>query len=482
MDYSIFDMTDMQVDELIHVLRQFDEPAAEPIVQTLIERLQILIDIGLGYLTLTRETSSLSSGESQRVKLVRHLSSNLTDMLYIFDEPSIGLHPRDVHRMNKLLMTLRDKGNTLLVVEHDPDVIKIADYVIDMGPYAGMHGGEIVYAGSYNGLLSAPTLTGECLQMHIAIKENPRAGIEYYESEKSSLHNLKNISLRVPKHVFTVITGVAGSGKSTLVNKVFAKTYPEVITVDQSPVHANSRSNPATYSGVMDAIRTLFSEANDVNAGFFSYNSKGACEACKGAGTIELNLSFMDMMIMPCEECDGKRFKKDVLQYQYKEKNILSVMNMTIEEAFSFFDTPQIKKKLQNLIDVGLGYMTLGQPLSTLSGGECQRMKLARELNKKGNIYILDEPTTGLHRSDIQHILSIIDKLVDKGNTVIAIEHNLDVMKHADWIVDMGPDSGSHGGEILFEGLPIDLMACKKSITAEFLRDSPRLDPAGRPH
>lgn len=467
--YSIYDLTAMQLDELMKILMEIDEPNAKPIIAGIVERLKSLCDIGLSYLTLTRETPTLSGGESQRVKMVKYLSSNLTGLMYIFDEPSTGLHPRDVYRLNELLVKLRDKGNTVLVVEHDPDVIQIADYIIDVGPNAGSGGGNIMYSGSYQGLLTSDTLTAKYLSSKTEINAKPRSVSDFLESRKSSLHNLKNVSLRIPKGVFTAVTGVAGSGKSTLVNEVFAKDFPEAIRIDQSPVHANIRSNPATFSGIMDAIRKAFSDANNVESGLFSYNSKGACETCGGTGIVQLNLSFMDVMEVECSDCNGSRFKQDVLQYLYKGKNIVEIMEMSVTEALDFFEVKSIQTKLKSMNTVGLGYLSLGQPLNTLSGGECQRLKLAKELNTKGNIYILDEPTTGLHMSDVSNILRIINKLVDKGNTVVVIEHHLDVIRNCDWIIDLGPDGGTAGGEILYEGPPMGILDCERSVTAKYL-------------
>lgn len=469
MGYSIADLTAMQVDELLELIRKIDDKNVKPIIKNLTERLTDLIGIGLDYVSLDRETSTLSGGESQRVKMVKHLTSSLTDAIYIFDEPSIGLHPRDVHRLNELLIKLRDKGNTVIVVEHDPDVIKVADYIVDVGPKAGTKGGRIMFEGSFEGLLKAKTLTGEYIERSLPIKGNPRTSNDFYETKKSSLHNLKNVSLRIPKGIFTVVTGVAGSGKSTLVKGVFAKEYKDSIIIDQSPVSANLRSNPATFTGIMDQIRKLFADENEVSAGLFSYNSEGACETCKGRGYIETDLSFMDSVETICEECGGKRFKHEVLHYKYNGRSIVEVLEMTIAEAVDFFVQKEIINKLKHIVDVGLHYMTLGQPLDTLSGGECQRLKLAKELSKKGNIYIMDEPTTGLHMSDITSILAIIERLVDKGNTVIVIEHNLDVIRNADWIIDVGVEGGSRGGQILFEGTPGNLRNCKESITAKYL-------------
>jgi len=469
MGYSIADLTAMQVDSLLELVEKIQDKNIKPIILSLSERLSDLINIGLDYVSLDRETSTLSGGESQRVKMVKHLTSSLTDTMYIFDEPSIGLHPRDVHMLNELLFKLRDKGNTVIVVEHDPDVIKIADYIVDVGPKAGTDGGRIMFEGSYNNLLNTKTLTAEYIGRHLPIKSKPRTWNDFYETQKSSLHNLKNVSLRIPKGIFTVVTGVAGSGKSTLVNGVFAQEYKDAIIIDQSAVSANLRSNPATFTGIMDEIRKLFADENKVSAGLFSYNSEGACEACKGRGSIKTDLSFMDSIETPCEECDGKRFKAEVLEYKFNSKSIVDVLAMTIAEAVDFFTQKEIINKLKHIADVGLHYMTLGQPLDTLSGGECQRLKLAKELSKKGNIYIMDEPTTGLHMSDITSILTIINHLVEKGNTVIVIEHNLDVIRNADWIIDVGVEGGSKGGQILFEGTPYDLKNCKESITAKYL-------------
>jgi excinuclease UvrABC ATPase subunit len=467
--YSIADLTAMQVDELLELVRKVDDKNVNPIIKNLTERLTDLIQIGLDYVSLDRETSTLSGGESQRVKMVKHLTSSLTDAMYIFDEPSIGLHPRDVHRLNELLIKLRDKGNTVIVVEHDPDVIRAADYIVDVGPHAGNKGGRIMFEGSFDDLLKAKTLTAEYMLRNLPLKSKPRVSKDFYETKKSSLHNLKNVSLRIPKGIFTVVTGVAGSGKSTLVNGVFAKEYEDAIIIDQSAVSANLRSNPATFTGIMDQIRKLFADENKVSAGLFSYNSEGACESCKGRGYIETDLSFMDSVETLCEECGGKRYKQEVLDYKYNGKSIVEVLEMTIAEAVDFFEQKEIKNKLKHIVDVGLHYMTLGQPLDTLSGGECQRLKLAKELSKKGNIYIMDEPTTGLHMSDITSILAIIDRLVDKGNTVVVIEHNLDVIRNADWIIDVGVEGGSRGGQIIFEGTPADLRNCEESITAKYL-------------
>lgn len=468
--YNIYDLTSMQLTDMQVALSGLEEDlSANPAVESIKQRVQNLIDIGLGYLSLDRESSTLSGGESQRVKMVKHLSSSLTGLCYIFDEPSIGLHARDVHRLNELLIKLRDKGNTVLVVEHDPDVMKIADCIVDMGPRAGSQGGQIVYEGGFEELKDADTLTARFLKSKAELKASPRPVRSFLESSASTLHNLKNVSLKVPEGLLTVVTGVAGSGKSTLVNEVFAKQHPNLVCIDQRAVAANSRSNPATFVGVMDRIRKLFAEENEVSPSLFSYNSEGACPMCKGTGSIEINLSFMDTLSQICPECGGKRYKKEVLAYRYKERNIVDVMEMTVADALDFFDDSSLRGKLKSLCDVGLSYMTLGQPLSTLSGGECQRLKLAKELRKKGGIYVLDEPTTGLHMSDTHIIIDNLNQLVDRGNTVVVIEHNFDLIRSADWIVDMGPDGGTDGGTILYAGPPAGLKDCKESITARYL-------------
>lgn len=470
--YNIAELTSMQIDELIGVIAELNDPVAEPMTSGLMMRLQHLMDIGLEYLSLDRGTDTLSGGESQRIKMVRHLGSSLTDMIYIFDEPSIGLHPRDVHRLNELLQQLRDKGNTILVVEHDPEVIMIADHVIDVGPYAGVLGGNIVYEGTAEGLMKADTLTGRYLSRKLPLKSQYRTPKGYLAIENANLHNLKNITVAIPVGVLTMVTGVAGSGKSTLINDVFAKQDPEAVLIDQSAVSTSIRSNPATYTGILDDIRRLFAQANDVSASLFSFNSKGACSNCQGLGFIYTDLAFLEPVKTPCEICGGKRFKEEVLEYKLKGKSISDVLEMTVQEAVEFFDKKDLKKRLQAIHDVGLDYLTLGQPLSTLSGGECQRIKLAGNLHKKGSIYVLDEPTTGLHMSDVGHLLEIMDSLVDSGNSVIVIEHNLDVIKNADWVIDLGPEGGKNGGEIVFTGTPADLLNEPGSLTGQYLKKS----------
>jgi excinuclease UvrABC ATPase subunit len=470
--YNIAELSDMEVDDLIEVVREIKDSAAAPIIATLTERLEHLINIGLEYLNLSRPTDTLSGGESQRVKVVKHLGSSLSDVTYIFDEPSIGLHPRDVHRMNELLIKLRDKGNTVIVVEHDPEVIKVADHIVDVGPHAGSKGGTIVYEGSYQGLLEADTLTGRHIKQGLPIKEKFRPARGKLPIKNARLNNLQDVSVDIPTGVLTVVTGVAGSGKSSLINHVFLEQHPGAIVIDQSPVGVSSRSNPATYTGILDGIRKLFASANGVSGSLFSFNSKGACENCGGAGVLYTDLGFLNDAKSPCDVCGGKRFKEEVLGYRLNGKNINEVLEMQVATALDFFDrkNKDISPKLQALNDVGVGYLSLGQPLSTLSGGECQRIKLAGELHKKGSVYVMDEPTTGLHMSDIGNLLAIINRLVDTGNTVVAIEHNLDIIKNADWIIDMGPEGGNKGGRLMFEGTPAQLLTAKHSLTSAYIQ------------
>ncbi len=468
---TIAELAAMEVDELIEVIREIKDPVAAPMVENLLERLQHMIDIGLEYISLSRETDTLSGGESQRIKMVKHLGSSLVEMLYIFDEPSIGLHPRDVHRLNELLQKLRDKGNTVLVVEHDPAVIEAADHIVDVGPHAGSRGGTIVYEGSYAGLLKADTLTGKHLKQSMPIKRSFRKAKGKLPITNAHANNLQHVNVDIPMGILTVVTGVAGSGKSSLIHQTFLPQCPDAVVIDQSAVGVSSRSNPATYTGIMDDIRKAFATANKVSPSLFSFNSQGACETCQGLGVIYTNLAFLDEVKIPCETCGGKRFKDEVLAYQLNGKSISDVLSMPIREALECFTTKEIVRKLQALSDVGLDYLTLGQPLSTLSGGECQRIKLASELHKKGSIYMMDEPTTGLHRSDISHLLAIMNRLVETGNTVIVIEHNLDIIKNADWIIDMGPEGGNKGGQVMFEGTPHELLGAAHSLTSAYLRN-----------
>ncbi|MCG7381920.1 excinuclease ABC subunit UvrA [Paenibacillus sp. ACRRY] len=467
--WNIAEMSAMEVGQLIRTIREMNDAVAAPVIKSLLERLQHLVDIGLDYLTLDRETDTLSGGESQRVKMVKHLSGSLVDVTYIFDEPSVGLHPRDVHRLNELLQKLRNKGNTVIVVEHDPDVIKVADHIVDVGPYAGKRGGTIVYEGSFSGLLESGTLTGTHMKRPLQLKHDCRQPSGKLLIKDATLHNLQNVSVDIPTGVLTVVTGVAGSGKSTLINDVFLSQHADAIVIDQSAVGVSTRSNPATYTGIMDDVRKAFAKENKVNQGLFSFNSKGACDNCQGLGVLYKDLSFLDSVKLPCDVCEGRRFKDEVLEYKLGGKSIAEVLEMTVEQALEFFQLKEVVRKLQAMSDVGLNYITLGQPLSTLSGGECQRIKLASELHKKGSIYVMDEPTTGLHMSDIGHLLEIMNRLVDAGNTVIVIEHNLDVISQADWIIDMGPDGGSKGGQVVYEGIPSQIIHAEQSITGRYL-------------
>lgn len=472
--YSIADLCDMEFSELYEVIKTIDAVEVSTIVESMTATLARMIDIGLPYLNLNRDTPSLSGGEAQRLKLVRYMGSSLTGMTYIFDEPSTGMHPRDVHRMSRLLTSLRDKGNTVLVVEHDKDIISIADEVIDVGPLAGKNGGEILFQGSYEQLLISGTLTGKAMNEKIEVKEQPRKPLKFLPVREATLHNLKNASVDVPLGVLTVVTGVAGSGKSSLIREVFAKQYEDnVVLVDQSPITARERSTPATFLGFFDEIRKLIAEENTVETSLFSFNSKGACPVCKGKGVIVTELAFMDPIVTDCEACEGVRYSRETLSYRYRGKNIVEILAMSAEEAADFFtDNRKIRKCLKAMIEVGLPYLSLGQPLSTLSGGERQRLKLAKHIDKKGNIYILDEPTTGLHASDIRKVMRLLDGLVTRGNTVVVIEHNTDVMKQADYLIDVGPDGGTAGGKVVFTGTPKEMIEQADTITAKYLRKS----------
>lgn len=472
--YGINEMCEMEFTKLRDVLGTITDPRGQTVAGNLMTTLTRMIDIGLPYLSLNRESSTLSGGEAQRLKLVRYMGSALTGMLYIFDEPSTGMHPRDVHRMTKLLCSLRDKGNTVLVVEHDKDVISIADEVIDVGPLAGKKGGQILYQGSYAGLLHSGTLTGNAMQMQTPVKLKPRKPKECLSVRNAKLHNLKNISVSIPLNVLTVVTGVAGSGKSSLIRDVFAKQYADrVILVDQSPVTATGRSTPATFLGFFDDIRKRLAKENDISAALFSFNSKGACPVCSGRGVILTELVYMDPVTTACEACGGSRYSDEALSYSYHGKNIVDILKMSAEEAEAFFtDCPKIRKALHAMVEVGLPYLSLGQALSTLSGGERQRVKLAKYLDKKGSIYVLDEPTTGLHASDVQTVMELLDGFVTRGNTVIVIEHNMDVVKMADYVIDIGPDGGNLGGEVVFTGTPQEMLEHAETITAGYLRKS----------
>ncbi len=467
--HNIAELSAMQVSALAELVRKIKAPQVGPMLEALALRLENLVTIGLGYLSLDRESSTLSGGESQRVKMVRHLGSSLTDITYVFDEPSVGLHPHDVGRLAGLMQQLRDKGNTVLIVEHKPDMIAIADHVVDMGPFAGSKGGEIVYEGDFAGLLKSDTLTGNHIKKHQPIKDKVRKPTGELRIEHARLNNLKDVSVTIPKGVLTAVSGVAGSGKSSLIQGCLPTAYPDTIIIDQNLARGSRRSNTATYTGILDNVRKAFAKANSVDAALFSANSKGACPDCNGLGVIYTDLAHLDPMVTTCETCEGKRFTSEVLQHQLRGKSISDVYEMSIEDAVNFFTEPAIAKILGGLDDVGLGYLTLGQPLSTLSGGERQRLKLAAELGKQGNIYVLDEPTTGLHMNDVDTLIGLFDRLVDAGSSVIVIEHNLDVISRADWVIDLGPGAGQDGGSIQFEGVPSDLARAKESLTGQHL-------------
>lgn len=466
---NIAELSAMQVSELAVFVRGIEAPQVGPMLEALALRLENLVTIGLGYLSLDRESSTLSGGESQRVKMVRHLGSSLTDLTYVFDEPSVGLHPHDVGRLAGLMQQLRDKGNTVLVVEHKPDMIAIADHVVDMGPLAGSKGGEIVYQGDYAGLLTSGTLTGNHIKKHQTIKDKVRKPTGELKIAHAGLNNLRDVSVSIPMGVLTAVSGVAGSGKSSLIQGCLPQAYPDTIIIDQNLARGSRRSNTATYTGILDAVRKAFAKENGVDAALFSANSKGACPDCNGLGVIYTDLAHLDPMITTCETCEGKRFLPEVLAHHLRGKSIADVYEMSIADAVGFFTEPAIAKILKGLDDVGLGYLTLGQPLSTLSGGERQRLKLAAELGKKGNIYVLDEPTTGLHMNDVDTLIGLFDRLVDAGSSVIVIEHNLDVISRADWVIDLGPGAGQDGGTIQFEGVPGDLAKAKHSLTGRHL-------------
>lgn len=470
--HSIYDMCQMEFSDLRKELDQIDDPRVVSVVSQLKASLDRMIDIGLPYLFMNRESATLSGGEAQRLKLVRYMGSSLCGMIYIFDEPSTGMHPRDVHRMTRLLENLRDKGNTVLVVEHDKDIISIADEVIDIGPLAGKNGGQVLFQGSYENLLISGTRTGDTLSHQITVKRNVRKPKATLPIRDASIHNLKHVDVDISLGILTVVTGVAGSGKSSLIRDVFAKQYADqVVLIDQSAITATGRSTVCTFLGFFDEIRKVFASENNVDSGLFTFNGKGACPHCRGRGYITTELVFMDPVTTVCEYCNGTRYSDEALQYTYKGKTIVDVLAMSVEEAIPFFsDNRKISRMLEALLEVGLPYISLGQPLSTFSGGERQRVKLAQNIRKKGNIYVLDEPTTGLHPSDIVKVMEILEGIVDRGNTVIVIEHNTDVMKLADYIIDVGPDGGTRGGQIVFEGTPQNMMEEGTTITAEYLR------------
>ena len=474
---SLAEVCSMQISDLIEWIDRLDEPSVAPLLTNLRDLLGSFVRIGLGYLSLDRPAGTLSGGEAQRTKMVRHLGSALTDVTYVFDEPTAGLHPHDIARMNELLLQLRDKGNTVLVVEHKPEVIEIADHVVDLGPRAGTGGGEIQFEGTVAELRNSGTLTGRHLADRAQLKDAVRSATGKIEVRGASTNNLQNVDVDVPLGVLVAVTGVAGSGKSSLIRSALPKNLrgdTEVIYVDQSPIKGSRRSNPATYTGLLEPIRKAFAKANGVKPALFSANSEGACPTCNGAGVTYMELSFMNTVSSVCETCEGRRFQDEVLDFTFGGKNIHEVLSMHVAGALEFFSQGEAKlpaaaKLLTHLDQVGLGYITLGQPLTTLSGGERQRLKLATHMSDKGGIYVLDEPTTGLHLADVEQLLGLLDALVDSGKSVIVIEHHQAVMAHADWIIDLGPGAGRDGGRVVFEGTPADLVAAKSTITGEHL-------------
>ncbi|NKS38808.1 ATP-binding cassette domain-containing protein [Rhodococcus hoagii] len=472
---SIADVCAMQISDLAEWVHGLDEPSMAPLLKSLGETLDSFVEIGLGYLSLDRPAGTLSGGEAQRTKLIRHLGSSLTDVTYVFDEPTIGLHPHDIARMNDLLLQLRDKGNTVLVVEHKPEAIAIADHVVDLGPRAGTEGGEIVFEGSVDELRTSGTLTGKHLDDRASVKTSVRTASGALEVRGADTHNLRDVDVDIPLGVLTVVTGVAGSGKSSLIGgSVVGRDG--VVSIDQVAIKGSRRSNPATYTGLLEPIRKAFAKANGVKPGLFSANSEGACPNCNGAGVVYSDLAMMAGVSTPCEVCEGKRFQAEVLDYKFGGKDINEVLTMSVAQAEEFFGAGDAKltaahKILARLVDVGLGYIKIGQPLTTLSGGERQRLKLATHMGEKGDVYILDEPTTGLHLADVENLLGLLDRLVDSGKTVIVIEHHQAVMAHADWIIDLGPGAGHDGGRIVFEGTPADLIADRSTLTGKHLAE-----------
>ncbi|MEE1107203.1 MAG: excinuclease ABC subunit UvrA [Macrococcus canis] len=468
---NIAQFCDMTITDEIEFLAQLDNEKAQYIIAPLIEQLKALKRIGLGYLTLSRETTTLSGGESQRIKLIRHLNSPLTDLVYIIDEPSVGLHPEDIENINQIMLSIRDKGNTVLIVEHDPDIIKIADYCVDIGPGSGKHGGNVTFAGSYNDLLTSHTSTGKVLSQKHKFKSDIRKPKSFIQLKNITKNNLNNVSVDIPKDVMTVISGVAGSGKSTLVHTGF-KDSEDVIYINQKPIHTTNRSNLLTYLDVFDDIRTYFSKETGLPKGMFSYNSDGACPNCHGKGVIKTELAFMSDFVQTCEVCNGKRYRKEVLDATVNGYSIADILNLSVEEALDFFPIKRVNNVLTSVKHTGLNYMTLGQSLDTLSGGESQRVKLSQYINEivTNKIFIFDEPTTGLHEDDIEMLKEIFDYLIEKGNTVIIIEHNLTMMTYADWIVDIGPHAGLAGGKVLYSGEPAGIININESLTGKHLQ------------
>jgi excinuclease UvrABC ATPase subunit len=469
---NIAEVGDMPISDLQDFIESIDDPLAVDIKRELTKRIQALNNIGLGYLSLSRGTGTLSGGEAQRIKIAKYINSALTDMVYVLDEPSVGLHPQDITRLKNSLRHLRDHGNTVLIVEHHREIIAMADHLVDMGPMAGSHGGEIMFEGTYEGLLKSDTITGKMLRYKSAMKTDTRKPTGWFPIRNANLHNLKDLSLDIPQGVLTVIAGVAGSGKSSLMEFFQNHCERETIFIGQKNIGINLRSTPATYLDISDAIRKLFAQANKANMQLFSFNSKGACPACGGKGVIVSDMAFMESIETVCELCHGSRYAEEVLQYKYKGKNIAEVMDMSVEEAVEFFEGQAFEPQLQALQKVGLGYLHLNQTMTTLSGGELQRIKLADQLHRKGEVFIIDEPTDGLHLDDVRKLLKLFHEMTDAGNTLILIEHSLDVMKEADYIIELGPGGGENGGQLLYAGAPADLLSEPHSVTAHYLRES----------
>ncbi|NRD64446.1 excinuclease ABC subunit UvrA [Corallococcus exiguus] len=472
---NIADACAMQISDLAEWVRGLDSPSVAPLLASLRHTLESFVEIGLGYLSLDRPAGTLSGGEAQRTKMIRHLGSSLTDVTYVFDEPTVGLHPHDIQRMNELLLRLRDKGNTVLVVEHKPEMIAIADHVVDLGPGAGTAGGEVVFEGTVEALRASDTLTGRHLSDRVALKSSVRKPSGVLKVRGAGTHNLKKVDVDIPLGVLVVVTGVAGSGKSSLIHGSVGNR-DGVVSIDQAPIRGSRRSNPATYTDLLEPIRKAFAKANGVKPALFSANSEGACPTCNGAGVIYTDLAMMAGVTTVCEDCEGRRFQASVLEYKLGGLNIAQVLDLPVKDAVAFFgsgkaQTPAASAILQRMADVGLSYLRLGQPLTTLSGGERQRLKLATHMGDEGGVYVLDEPTTGLHLADLEQLLGLLDRLVDSGKSVIVIEHNQAVMAHADWIIDLGPGAGHDGGRIVFEGTPADLVAAKSTLTGKHLAE-----------
>lgn len=467
---NIAECTALSVSMLLEFIESIKSEKFETVLHELINKLSNLNLVGLSYLNLNRVSNTLSGGESQRIKMVKHLGNSLVDLLYIFDEPSIGLHPKDLDNIIKIIQKIRDKGNSVLLVEHDPDLIRTADHVIDMGPLSGVNGGQIIYQGTFEELKNSSGLTGQFFKRPNTYKKTPRVSNEWISIKNAHLFNLKNIDVDIPKNCLSVITGVAGSGKSTLISKVLPQQYPETKVIDQSAITASIRSNLLTYLDLLDPIRQLFAKANKVSAKLFSFNSEGACPQCKGSGIEKIELAFLDDVEMTCDLCHGSGYTPEVLKYHYKDKNIAEILKMTVTEASHFFENRNLQQQFNSLVSLGLDYIAIGQRLNTFSGGERQRLKLSKELNETDNIFVLDEPSTGLHPSDTEKLISLLNSLVEKGNTIIVIEHNLDIISQADWIIDIGPLAGDKGGELVFSGTVTSLLSSEKSFTGHYLK------------